>query len=292
VALADLPRGVRATMAEALATIGGHALSRPILVDASAADTGPVLEAAVASGMDIVLANKRPLAEPRAGGLARSASAAGRRVLHEATVGAGLPIIDTIYKLLESGDQVLRIEGCPSGTLGFVFGELGRGTPFSTALCAAMARGYTEPDPREDLSGMDVARKGLILGRLLGFTGELDDLKVESLVPPAFRALTRAEFVERLPELDAGWQRRVDKARADGNVLRYRVTVTRARVRVGVVAVGASSSLATLTGTDNQFTFTTRRYRTNPLVITGPGAGAAVTAAGVLNDVLKLAGGR
>jgi predicted MFS family arabinose efflux permease len=100
-------------------------------------------------------------------------------VLYEATVGAGLPIIDTISKLRESGDQVVRIEGCPSGTLGYLFGELGRGATFSDALRAAMAFGYTEPDPREDLSGMDVARKGLILGRAMGFDGELDSVLVE-----------------------------------------------------------------------------------------------------------------
>jgi aspartokinase/homoserine dehydrogenase 1 len=244
--------------------------------------------------MDLVLANKRPLAATRraADALARTAAARGRRVLHEATVGAGLPIIDTIHKLLDAGDQLLKIEGCPSGTLGYLFGELGRGTPFSTALRAAMALGYTEPDPREDLSGMDVARKALILGRLIGFSGELEDMEVESLVPPEYRDLPLPQFLERLEELDAAWSERVATARAAGTVLRYRATVTARRVRVGVVPVSVASSLGALTGTDNQFSFTTKRYRANPLVITGPGAGIEVTAAGVLNDVLKLAGMR
>jgi aspartokinase/homoserine dehydrogenase 1 len=294
VALASVPRGVRASAEEAVAEVRRHALSRPILVDVTAGDTSAVLEAAMGGGMDLVLANKRPLAVPHGatGGLARSAASRGRRMLHEATVGAGLPIIDTINKLVESGDEVLRIEGCPSGTLGYLFGEMGRGKLFSEALRAAKTLGYTEPDPREDLSGMDVARKALILGRLIGFEGELDAVEVESLVPDDYRDLTAAEFLSRLDELDPVWKSRVEAARAKDTVLRYRATVTGDSVQVGLVAVDTSSSLATLTGTDNQFSITTKRYRDNPIVITGPGAGVAVTAAGVLNDVLKLAGSR
>ena len=292
--LAKVPRGVRASAEEAIAEVRRHALSRPILVDVTAGDTNAVLEAAITGGMDLVLANKRPLAAKQGakGGLARSAASRGRRMLHEATVGAGLPIIDTLNKLTESGDEVMRIEGCPSGTLGYLFGELGRGTLFSAALRAAKALGYTEPDPREDLSGMDVARKGLILGRLIGFEGELDAVDVESLVPDGYRDIPAAEFLARLEELDPVWQARVATARERDTVLRYRATVTSDSVHVGLVAVDTSSSLATLTGTDNQFSITTKRYRDNPIVITGPGAGVAVTAAGVLNDVLKLAGSR
>jgi aspartokinase/homoserine dehydrogenase 1 len=296
VSLAEARGGVRASAQEALDEVARHALSRPILVDVTAGDTSAMLETALHAGMDIVLANKKPLAAPRGakgrGGLARSAASRGRRLLHEATVGAGLPIIDTIQKLQESGDEILSIEGCPSGTLGYLFGELGRGTLFSTALRAAMKVGYTEPDPREDLSGMDVARKALILGQLLGFEGELDAVQVESLVPEDFRDMPASEFVERLEEMDPVWRERVEKARAADTVLRYRATVSPTSVHVGLVGVGLGSSFATLTGTDNQFAITTSRYRTNPIVITGPGAGVAVTAAGVLNDVLKLAGSR
>ncbi len=292
--LSGVRRGVRATAEEAIAAITAHALSRPILVDVTAGDTGPVLERALAHGMDIVLANKRPLAGPEkdARALARAAAADGRRVLHEATVGAGLPVIDTIQKLAESGDTILRIEACPSGTLGYLLGEMGRGTAFSTALREAMRRGYTEPDPRDDLSGMDVARKALILGRLIGFSGELADVEVESLVPGSLREVAPDVFLDRLPEVDSQWEQRIRDARERGTVLRYRATVTKREARVGIAAVDGSRSLASLAGTDNHFSFTTRRYRANPLVITGPGAGAAVTAAGVLNDVLKLAGTR
>jgi aspartokinase/homoserine dehydrogenase 1 len=209
-------------------------------------------------------------------------------VLHEATVGAGLPVIDTLQQLVASGDRVLSVEGCPSGTMGFLFGELGRGVPFSQAVRAAMAAGYTEPDPRDDLCGLDVARKGLILGRLLGYGGELSDLAVESLVPEALRDVSVDEFLDALPTLDAEWARRVDDARARGEVLRYRVRATRGGVRVGLVGAPLGGSLASLEGTDNIFVFTTARYRERPLVVSGPGAGAAVTAAGVLGDLLRM----
>jgi len=293
-ALADMPHGVRAGAESAISEVQRHALSRPILVDVTAGDTSAVLEAALVGGMDVVLANKKPLAARRgsSGGLTQSAASRGRRLLHEATVGAGLPLIDTISKLKESGDEVLRIEGCPSGTLGYLFGELGRGTTFSTALRAAMELGYTEPDPRDDLSGMDVARKALILGRLLGFDGEIESVIVESLVPDDYRDMPASEFIARLEELDSLWRERVDDARSRDSVLRYRLMVTSDVVQVGLVAVNTASSLAGLMGTDNQFSITTSRYRDNPIVITGPGAGVAVTAAGVLNDVLKLAGSR
>jgi aspartokinase/homoserine dehydrogenase 1 len=295
--LATAAGGVAAPADAALAAIARHALSRPVLVDVTAGDTGAVLETAVRHGMDLVLANKRPLADQRAAadGLARAAAAGGRRVLHEATVGAGLPLLDTLRKLEETGDRVLKVAGCPSGTLGFLFGELGRGVPFSEALRQAMAAGYTEPDPRDDLSGADVARKAIILGRLLGWRGEPGDVRPASLVPPALAGLTRDAFVARVLEdrvLDAPWARRVAEARARGLVLRYRASATRRQVRVGLAAVSAADALAGLTGTDNQFSITTLRYRTRPLVITGPGAGAEVTAAGVVNDVLKLAATR
>ena len=289
--LAQQADGVRANDEAALRAISTHALERPIVVDVTASETSATLESALGAGMDLVLANKRPLVTSgRNGkGLARFAAARNRRMLHEATVGAGLPVIDTINKLVASGDRILQIEGCPSGTLGFLFSEMSRGTLFSVALRSAMAKGYTEPDPRDDLSGMDVARKALILGRLLGYTGELRNIKVESLVPVPLRKLPLADFLTRASEVDAAWAKRVGDAQARGEVLRYRIIVTGKTVRVGVVAVDASSPLGSLGGTDNLFSFTTTRYKTNPLVITGPGAGAGVTAAGVFSDVLTLA---
>ena len=290
--LAKAAGGRRASAAEAVGFVARHALSNPVLVDLTADDTTDTIKAALGAGMHVVLANKRPVTADKRhyDALRAAAQTHGRRLLHEATVGAGLPIIDTYQKLVESGDRVAKIEGCPSGTLGYLFGELGRGTPFSAALRGAIAKGYPEPDPREDLSGMDVARKALILGRLLGFPGELEDIAVESLVPDGGDRVSRDEFLRRLEEYDALWEKRVAAAAARGGVLRYRAIVTPRRIRVGLVVVDASSPMASLNGTDNQFIFTTMRYKKNPLVITGPGAGPAVTAGGILNDVLKLAG--
>jgi aspartokinase/homoserine dehydrogenase 1 len=290
--LAGLPGGQAACGPEAVEHISRYALTRPVLVDLTADDTAPVLEQALIGGMDLVLANKRPLADQRSVSdlLWQTARARGRRILHEATVGAGLPIIDTYHKLVESGDQVERIEGLLSGTLGFVLDEVSAGAPFSQAVRRAMDLGYTEPDPREDLSGMDVARKALILARLLGYPGEVSPTSVESLVPPWAHSLTREEFLQRLEELDQPWSLRVQEARQSGAVLRYIAQVTPGKVAVGVQAVQESSPFARVKGSDNQLVFTTSRYKTNPLVITGPGAGAEVTAAGVLNDILRLAG--
>jgi aspartokinase/homoserine dehydrogenase 1 len=238
--------------------------------------------------MNVVLANKRPLSGTRASQAALQSWVArsGQKLLYEATVGAGLPILDTHKKLIESGDRVLKIEGCVSGTLGFLLTEISRGRPFSEALGRAMEKGFTEPDPRDDLSGADVGRKGLILARLLGFTGEPGDVEVESLVPESYRKLPLPVFLARLGELDAEWERRAATARTKGGALRYVAAVTRKKVSVGLRIVDGASPFASLKGTDNQIVFTTTRYRQNPLVVTGPGAGPAVTAAGVLNDIL------
>jgi bifunctional aspartokinase / homoserine dehydrogenase 1 len=291
--LADLPKGQPATTLEAVSHIAAYALTRPVLVDLTADDTAEVLEQALTHGMDLVLANKRPLADRQevSNTLWQTARARGRRILHEATVGAGLPIIDTYHKLVESGDRVNRIEGLLSGTLGYVLSQVSDGVPFSKAVRTAMAKGYTEPDPRDDLSGMDVARKALILARLLGYRGELSQSGVESLVPDWGRTLSRESFLDRLPELDSHWKNRVNAAAVENSVLRYVASATIDEVAVGVQAVPATSALASIKGSDNQLVFTTERYNTNPLVITGPGAGAEVTAAGVLNDILRLAGG-
>jgi aspartokinase/homoserine dehydrogenase 1 len=289
--LAQQTNGQTGTAREALNYVARNALSHPIFVDATADDTAQILHKALDAGMDLVLANKLPFSGPIhvADALTELAAAQGRRILHETTVGAGLPVIDTYDKLVDSGDRVVRIEGCPSGTLGFLFGEMGRGRKFSDALRDAMQRGYTEPDPRDDLSGMDVARKALILGRLLGYRGELSDVEVESLTPRDLRSLPLGDFMKRLEDLDSSWRERVMEARQHGGVLRYRCVATKRHVRVGLTVVDTSSSSGSLRGTDNQFAFTTTRYKTSPLVISGPGAGPAVTAAGVLNDVLRLA---
>ncbi len=286
--LADLG-GKRAAAAEALAFIASHAVSRPVLVDVTAEETGDLLHLALGQGFDLVLANKKPLAGPAASytRLLDAARTAGRRLRYEATVGAGLPVIDTHLKLVESGDRVLRIEGCVSGTLGYVLSAVSEGRPFSEAVREAVERGYAEPDPREDLSGRDAARKGLILARLLGYVGPPPH--AEDLTPPSLRRLRPAAFMKRLGELDRPWRDRTARAGAQGRVLRYVVTATSRGVQARLSAVPSDSAIGALRGTRNLLSFTTRRYRAEPLVITGPGAGAEVTAAGILNDIQYLA---
>ena len=289
--IATLPGAHAGSAQESLAQIARHALSHPVCIDVTADDTTSLLMDAVRAGMDLVMANKRPLSGPRARvrELRALAEERGTRIRAETTVGAALPILDTYAKLVESGDRVRRIDACPSGTLGFLFDELGRGQTFSAALRDAMARGYTEPDPRDDLTGMDVARKGLILGRLLGFPGELGDVAVESLVTPQAARMPLATFLSRLETWDDAWTERVARARARGGVLRYQVSASARKVSVGLVVADSSRPMASLRGTDNQFVFVSDRYKANPMVISGPGAGPDVTASGVLNDLLQLA---
>jgi aspartokinase/homoserine dehydrogenase 1 len=288
--LADLPGGRAATAKDAVDFMAAHALSRPMLVDVASGDTAPALLAAIAHGMDLVMANKVPLASSLsvARAILDGAKANGRRVLHEATVGAGLPVIDTLQQLHASGDRVDSVDSSPSGTMGYLFSEMGRGRAFSAAVRGAMSLGYTEPDPRDDLCGLDVARKGLILGRMLGYGGEMSDVALESLVPESLRDVSREAFLDALSSCDADWAQRIADARARGEVLRYRVRATRGGVRVGLVSVPVGSALASLDGTDNLFVFATARYRDRPLVVSGPGAGVQVTAAGVLGDILRL----
>ncbi|MDH4066007.1 MAG: hypothetical protein OEW19_16530, partial [Acidobacteriota bacterium] len=188
----------------------------------------------------------------------------------------------------ETGDRVLRIDGCVSGTLMFVLSEVSAGRRFSEAVREAVARGYAEPDPREDLSGQDAARKGLILARLLGYRGP--GAAPDNLVPEPMRALTSEAFMEQVPALDAVWRQRVEAERAKRRVLRYVVSATSRGTTARLVALPASSPMGAATGTRNIITFTSRRYRDEPIVISGPGAGAAVTAAGILNDICAVSG--
>jgi bifunctional aspartokinase / homoserine dehydrogenase 1 len=283
--------GQPAAPLDAVAFMVGTVRERAVLVDATAADTHDMLELVLERGWDIVLANKIPLAGPqwRVDRLTAAARLTGARILCEATVGAGLPVVDTLQNLIEAGDRVLSIEGCPSGTLGFVFGQMHAGASFSSAVWDAVSAGYAEPDPRVDLSGTDVARKALILARLLGFRGDVDQSRVESLVPQALQSLPAPDFLARIGELDETWGRRVAAARQRGAMLCYRARVSRRGVQAGLVEARVTDGGDPIHGADNRFAFTTARYRAHPLVISGPGAGAALAAAGVYNDLLRIA---
>jgi aspartokinase/homoserine dehydrogenase 1 len=275
--------------ADAMAMMATHAVSRPVVVDVTSDETADLLRAALGLGFDVVMANKKPLAHSWESyeRLMSAGAQSGKRLKYEATVGAGLPIIDTYQKLVETGDRVLRIEGCVSGTLMHIVSAVSAGRPFSEAVREAVDRGYAEPDPREDLSGRDAGRKALILARLLGYRGPAP--ASDDLTPRALRRLALPEFLKRLPQLDAEWAARVQREAARGRVLRYVVTATPRSVSARLMSVDAASPTGALTGTRNLVAFTTRRYRTEPLVISGPGAGAEVTAAGILNDIYSLA---
>ena len=214
----------------------------------------------------------------------------GAHYLYEATVGAGLPIIQTLRDLRETGDEIRCIEGILSGTLSYLFNVWDGTRPFSAVVRDAKASGYTEPDPRDDLSGMDVARKLIILGREMGLRLELADVQLESLIPPPLASCSADEFLDRLPELDAAMLERYKTAQSSGRVLRYVGTLDAAtgRATVGLVALERSHPFANINLTDNVVRFVTKRYDQNPLVVQGPGAGPAVTAAGVFADLLRV----
>ncbi len=214
---------------------------------------------------------------------------AGSHYLYEATVGAGLPVIQTLRDLCATGDEIVSIEGIFSGTLAYLFNVYNGSVPFSTIVREAKAKGYTEPDPRDDLSGMDVARKLIILGREMGLELELEDVDVESLVPPSLAKCDVEEFLLRLPEFDAQIQERYRRANAEGQVLRYVGRLNaQGKATVGCLALDARHPFANIALTDNIVRFATRRYCDNPLIVQGPGAGPEVTAGGVFADLLRL----
>ena len=216
--------------------------------------------------------------------------AAGSHYLYEATVGAGLPIIVTLRDLRETGDEIRRIEGIFSGTLAYLFNVWDGTQPFSAVVRDAKAKGFTEPDPRDDLSGMDVARKLVILGREMGLKLELTDVALEGLIPKQLATCPPDEFMNRLGELDAPMLARLESARNAGRVLRYvaALDASNGKATVGLVELERSHPFANINLTDNIVQFVTSRYHQNPLVVQGPGAGPAVTAGGVFADLLRV----
>ena len=214
----------------------------------------------------------------------------GAHYLYEATVGAGLPIIHTLRDLRETGDEIRQIEGILSGTLSYLFNVWDGSQPFSSILLDARRQGFTEPDPRDDLSGMDVGRKLIILAREMGLRIELDDLELENLIPPALAECLAEDFLARATELDAPIAARLRSAQSKNRVLRYvgALHADSGRATVGLVELERSHPFANINLTDNVVRYVTARYDKNPLVVQGPGAGPAVTAAGVFADLLRV----
>ena len=261
-----------------------------VVVDATASDEVAVRHASwLDAGYHVVSANKAAL-----GGSVAAWSALqpmrGRDACYgdSATVGAGLPVLSTLRRLRDCGDRVLAIEGVFSGSLSWLFNRFDGTRPFSALLREARAWGYTEPDPRLDLEGVDVARKLLILARCAGQALEPADIERRGLVPDALRGLAQADFLARAGQLDDVLEARCRLAARNGRVLRFIARFDGEGARVGLVDVGADHPAARLEGTDNLFVLTTRSYRDRPLQIQGPGAGVEVTAQALLGDLLSV----
>ena len=263
------------------------------LVDCTAADFGPAYAEWLDAGVHVITPNKKAGAGPmdRYRRLRELSSEVGKgRFLYEATVGAGLPVISTLRDLLQTGDRIVSIEGIFSGTLAYLFNAFDGTRPFSEIVRQAKELGFTEPDPRDDLSGTDVARKLVILAREMGGSLSLEDIPVESLVSRTLQACGDVEtFMSRLSEQDAALQERLVAARDEKRVLRYVGAVSaNGKAEVALRAYPRDHAFARLQGSDNIIAFTTERYREQPLIVQGPGAGREVTAGGVFSDLLRL----
>jgi homoserine dehydrogenase len=263
-----------------------------IVMDAGAGKQTAELDvAALEQGGSVVLSNKAPLSLPEGslGDALWAETGPTGRVRYEATCGAGLPIISTLRSLIDTGDVIEEITGTVSGTFGAIFSDVASGDSFSTAVRTANANGYTEPDPRDDLSGLDVARKGLILARTIGRKVELSDIEIEGLVPDELKSVSVQQFLDAICSLDESIAARSAQAKADNSVLKYVATVRPdGALAVGIAPVSTGTVLGALQGPENIVSIRTRRYDRYPLNITGPGAGAAVTAAGMIADMLAL----
>ncbi|XP_020217119.1 uncharacterized protein LOC109800700 [Cajanus cajan] len=261
-----------------------------VFVDCSASsDTVSVLKQAIDMGCCAVMANKKPLTSTMED--FKKLFMYPRRIRHESTVGAGLPVIASLNRITSSGDPVRQIIGSLSGTLGYVMSEVEDGKPLSQVVRDAKSLGYTEPDPRDDLGGMDVARKALILARILGHQINLDSIQIESLYPKEMGpdVMTVEDFMDRgVLLLDKDIQDRVEKAASNGNVLRYVCVIEGSRCEVGIQELPKNSPLGRLRGSDNVLEIYTRCYSNQPLVIQGAGAGNDTTAAGVLADIVDI----
>ncbi|HEV3476838.1 MAG TPA: hypothetical protein VG127_05085 [Rubrobacteraceae bacterium] len=283
-----------------LSTLGVEPLEEVLASEPSPGTTRVVVDVAVhggtydldllgvQNGSFLVLSNKGPLSGSTEQ-FERLTRMLQDRLWHEATVGAGMPIISTMDALLASGDEILEIQASPSGTLGFVMSAVEAGRLFSEAVKEAVELAYAEPDPRDDLSGLDVARKAIILARKMGRKIEPEEIPYESLVPEGLEDVSLEEFMERLPEADEAFAERL-LAVEELHMLRYLARIPQqGPVTVGLVDEPVESPFGPISGPENVFDFRTRRYSDVTLTIRGPGAGPERTASGVVFDLLDIA---
>jgi aspartokinase/homoserine dehydrogenase 1 len=267
-------------------------LSNSIFVDCTSSEEVAEYYASIlSSNISIVTPNKKA----NSGALSRYQKLKsislkrGVKFLYETNVGAGLPVINTMNDLLLSGDRVIRIEAVLSGTLNFIFSSFAEGKQFSEVVKEAKEKGYTEPDPRDDLNGMDVARKVLILSREAGLPLELDDIQVEDLVPKNCQGdLSIDDFFQKLALHDDDFETMRKEAASKNEKLRYMAVLENGKTTIGLGSVAEQHPFYSLKGSDNIILLTTERYHDRPMVIRGPGAGAEVTAAGVFADIIRI----
>ncbi|PKY04556.1 homoserine dehydrogenase [Aspergillus campestris IBT 28561] len=290
-----------AEMASYLAAAPGRAVLVDNTSDPALASAYPTF---LRQGVSVVTPNKKGFSSDLAlwKEIFAAAAQGDALVYHESTVGAGLPVISTLRDLVATGDQVTRIEGVFSGTLSFLFNTFAPvssstpAAPWSQVVSQAKDLGYTEPDPRDDLNGMDVARKLTILARIAGLDVTAPDaFPIESLIPAELAGLPSTadgitQFMARLPEFDSQMAAIKDEAAQQGKVVRYvgSIDVATQQVRVGLQQFPQDSAIAGLKGSDNIISFYTQRYGSNPLIVQGAGAGGDVTAMGVTADLLKV----
>ncbi|MGF1671155.1 MAG: hypothetical protein ACFCU6_11965 [Balneolaceae bacterium] len=286
-----LYRGESKNWDSIMQTLAMHSDQNLVFVDATGSqEVAGLYERILKSGIHIVTPSKLAITKSQLcfDTLLDAAGINGVQYQFETTVGAGLPVIEPIRNLIESGDEIVEISGVLSGTMTYLFHELEKGALFSEAVLRARALGYAEPDPRDDLSGEDVARKFLILARTCGQKMERNQILVESLIPDFLQDADPTTFLKDLNQADACWKERLDTCQKTNHTLRYTGTYSGDSVRIGIQEVDKNSPIGQLTGTNNLIRIKTRRYFDQPLIIQGPGAGKEVTAAGVLNDILKV----
>ena len=288
----DLENGMDITPSRLRDEVIGMNIFNAVFVDCTAsAEVAALYGDFFQHGISVVAANKIAASSDyrEYRDLKKTARRRGVKFLFETNVGAGLPIISTINSLRNSGDRIQKIEAVVSGTLNFLFNTLSAEVPFSETVRMAREQGYSEPDPRVDLSGTDVIRKLVILAREAGYEVNQEDVTAEPFIPREFFTCPLETFWKRLPELDAAFEARRQEMERNHKRLRYIARMEEGRCTVALQAVGEHHSFYTLDGSNNIVLLTTERYHDHPMLIQGYGAGAAVTAAGVFADIISIA---